>query len=209
MAVGLLESRSPGVPVVPEEALAEDVFTAQLAENQEALKGYVASLLPGDCEVPDVVQKANLVIWRKRDKFESGTNFRAWALSIAYWESRAWMTSCKRKGWLSYREELVDLVDQDGPRDFSSNCARSESIEALRQCLDQLPEADRHLIVQFYMYGRSVAECSEIFGRSREAIKSQLHRVRATLRRGINSRLASTHERSWANEETTRPGHSR
>lgn len=185
MAVSIVSESASKCPAIT----AEDDFLAQLTAHQSALRGYVASLLPGDCEVPDVVQKANLVIWNKRAKFQRGTNFRAWALSIAYWEARAWMTSRKRKGWLVYLEKPVEAADEDYYSESILKSEQSDSFAVLHHCLERLPEGDRQVITRFYFEDKSVAECSEELGRSCEAIKSHLHRIRGTLRRAITSPL--------------------
>ena len=56
----------------------------ELEKIQPALYAYVGSLTGGSAGVADVVQETNLLIWEKRDDFESGTNFKAWAFRIAY-----------------------------------------------------------------------------------------------------------------------------
>ena len=61
-------------------------FVALLTEHQSSLRYYVASLLPGDSAAADVAQQANATIWKKRDDFELGTNFKAWIFSIARYE---------------------------------------------------------------------------------------------------------------------------
>ncbi|PWG73383.1 RNA polymerase subunit sigma-24, partial [Enterococcus hirae] len=64
----------------------DEAIVALLTEHQSALRLYVASLLPGESSTPDVAQQANATIWKKRDDFEIGTNFKAWAFSIARYE---------------------------------------------------------------------------------------------------------------------------
>ena len=58
-------------------------FVALLTDHQSALRLYVASLLPGEPGAADVAQLANTTIWKKREDFEAGTNFKAWIFAIA------------------------------------------------------------------------------------------------------------------------------
>ena len=90
----------------------EDLIVTQLVEYQSALLAFIHTLIPGDSSVNDVLQRTNLVIWRKRKDFKEGTNFKSWAFSIAHWEVRAYLKECKRKSWLVVDEELCDKLNQ-------------------------------------------------------------------------------------------------
>ena len=190
MAVNLIVEPSVDMGSDAPETSGDSSFVSLLTAHQGVIQAYLNTLLPGDSEVSDIVQKANLVLWNKRNNFEPGTNFKAWALSIAYWEARAWMTTRKRKGWLIYNEDLVDAVTERFVSGAGSKLEPSESVDALRLCLAKLRESDRLAIMNHYQHDKSIAECSEVLGRSREAIKSTLFRSRAALKRCIRSQLA-------------------
>ena len=55
-------------------------------QGQGRLYQYIRTLPPRDQVVDDVIQETLLVLWRKFDAFEEGTNFDAWAAKIAYYE---------------------------------------------------------------------------------------------------------------------------
>lgn len=61
-------------------------IVALLTEHQLPLRHYVQSLLPGDSSAADVTQLTNTTLWQKREEFELGTNFKAWAFAIARYE---------------------------------------------------------------------------------------------------------------------------
>ncbi len=168
-------------------------FVAHLTSHQGVLLSYLNTLLPGDPEVPDIAQKASLVLWNKRSEFQPGSNFRSWALSIAYWEARSTMSTRKRKSWLIFDEELVQAVTErfttGSPDD---DAAAADSIDALRFCLSKLRESDRLIVISHYQHDKSLAECSRILGRSRNALKTALFRLRVGLKRCIKSQLALT-----------------
>ncbi|MGC6464266.1 MAG: sigma-70 family RNA polymerase sigma factor [Akkermansiaceae bacterium] len=167
----------------------ESLFIADLTSHQGAILGYLNTLLPGDPDVADIAQRTSVVLWEKRRDFKKGTNFKAWALSVAYWEARAWMTQTKRKSWLIFNEELVEKVT-DRALAAPDRPASSDHLDALRHCLSKLSESDRLLVMTHYQHDRSLAECSRILGRSRDALKMALFRLRAGLRRCIESELA-------------------
>jgi RNA polymerase sigma-70 factor (ECF subfamily) len=75
--------------------LSESEFVLLITSHQAAIYAYVLTLLPDRVAAQDILQETNLVLCRKRDEFEPGTNFKAWAFSIAYWQT---MAHLKRAG---------------------------------------------------------------------------------------------------------------
>ncbi|MEP4078387.1 sigma-70 family RNA polymerase sigma factor [Haloferula sp.] len=163
-------------------------FVTNLTEHQEILHAFLISLLPGSSEVDDILQRANLVLWEKRIRFEPGTSFKSWALSVAYWEARAWMTERKRGDWLVVDDSLA----QNLIRHIESQPERSAnaSVPALKACLGKLRDSDRLLVLSHHQQEKSLAECGRIFDRSPESLSVSLVRIRAALRRCIKSLLA-------------------
>ena len=172
----------------PENSSDEAEFVSLLTSHQGIIHGYINSLLPGESSVEDVLQRANMVIWKKRADFELGTNFKAWALSIARWESRAWMTERKRSNWIIFDDDLANALEEG--TDAITNLEPSDSIAALRTCLGKLRSADRTLILFLYQHEKSTIECAKHLKRSAGSLRVSMHRIRATLRRCIESRLA-------------------
>jgi len=165
---------------------ADDVYVAQLTMHQGAIHAYVNSLLPGDPEIEDILQRANVVLWRKRLAFEPGTNFKAWAFSIARWETRAWLTEKKRSDWLVFNDEMTDRLAGEF-QELPAENNDSGAIQALRVCLARLDDKQRFLILNFYQNGKSVAECAKIVNRKEGTLRVALFRIRAALRRCIES----------------------
>lgn len=166
----------------------EPAFVAELTAHQGILLAYLTSLLPGESELDDILQCANLVLWEKRSQFEPGTSFKAWALAVTYWQARAWMTERKRKNWLIFDDELARSITER----FSTqpDLGPSVSVAALRNCLGKLKENDRLLVLSHYQHDKSCEEISRIFDRPANSIKVSLFRIRGLLRRCINSQLS-------------------
>lgn len=174
-------------PVHP-PASSEPVFVSQLTEHQNILHAFLVSLLPGVPEVDDILQRTNLVLWEKRSEFEPGTSFKSWALAVAYWEARAWMSERKRGDWLVVDDALAQKLIRH--IEVQPEMPASAAVSALRTCLAKLRDADRLLVLSHHQHEKSLAECSRIFDRSRESLSVSLVRIRAALRRCIKSELA-------------------
>ena len=180
---------NPAQPDQPEDRTDnEEEFVSELTAHQSSLRAFILSLMPGESDVDDVLQRTNLTLWRKRESFTLGTNFRAWAFEVAKWNVRSSFKDKKRKHWLVFDEELTSAVaDQMLTQ---TQISTSDRQAAMRECLSKLREIDRHLLISHYEVGESLAEFAERTNRSRKGLKVALFRLRATLRRCIGSRLA-------------------
>lgn len=162
-------------------------FVALLTEHQSALRFYVASLLPGNSAALDVAQQANTTIWKKRDDFELGTNFKAWVFSIARYEVLNYRKK-EARDRLVFSEELEEIIAEE----IVSHCDDlNERQAALRHCLKKLKSSDRALIQHRYFEDTSLKDYANNVGRSVGGLKVTLHRLRSSLALCVRSQLAT------------------
>jgi RNA polymerase sigma-70 factor, ECF subfamily len=167
----------------------ESEFVAQLTEIQLPLRLYVQSLLPGDPGARDVAQHANATIWRKRGDFTLGTNFKAWAFSIARFEVLNYRKQQARDARFVFSEELEET--------FAAELAESRDDfdrrhDALKGCLNKLRPVDRELLLHRYSSAGTLQDYSAKTGRSIGGLKVTLHRLRNALLGCIQKQLRST-----------------
>ncbi len=84
------------------EKTSSEQFIQLLTVHQPHLLGYILASLGNRTDCDDVLQKTNLVLWKKSAEFRSGAQFLPWAKRAA-----------RIPGW----EEHPELKDM---RDFSS-----------------------------------------------------------------------------------------
>jgi len=58
-------------------------FVAHLTASQGRIRGFIVTLMPGSPDVGDVLQETNLTLWKSRARYRPGTNFLAWAFTVA------------------------------------------------------------------------------------------------------------------------------
>lgn len=170
----------------------DDVIVTQLTAHQAEVLAYICSLLPGDSSVNDVLQRTNLVIWQKRATFEVGTNFRAWAFSIARWEVKAYLKERKRKSWLIFDEDLTEKLTQT-MEEISEESPVHELRMSLELCIQNLKPDERELLTHRYHTDEPLKQYAESHGRSVGTLKVTLCRIRASLKRCIERRQAMEH----------------
>lgn len=157
-----------------------------ITRHQVALRAYITSLMPGMSGVSDVLQETNIVLWKKWKKFEPGSNFIAWAFSIARFEVKAHRRKSMKLGWVGLDEELVEDLAEYSAMDESLS---ENHLQALDHCLRSLKDDERKLLEHRYFSKKSLSDFSTPSGRSAESLRVTLFRVRAALRKCINQRL--------------------
>jgi RNA polymerase sigma-70 factor (ECF subfamily) len=157
---------------------AESRFVAMLTEVQLPLQCFVRSLLPGDPAAGDVAQQANATIWEKRAEFQQGTNFKAWAFTVARYEV---LSHRKRQARHARVQFSGDLDEQVAEEILADDSRVQEQYEALRRCLAKLRDRDRQLLLYRYAKKGTLAEFAQSAGRSVGGLKVTLHRLRNAL----------------------------
>ncbi len=163
-------------------------FVGLLTRHQPDLLAFIISLMPGDPDVSDVLQKSNLVLWNKRALFEEGTSFRAWAFSIARFEVLNHLKKQRRSRPVLLDHDLLETLANEAPAELDSNDRR---LGALESCLASLRPQDRELLEHRYHSGLGLHEYAERAGRSVSSLSVTLNRLRTALRQCVARRLAS------------------
>lgn len=161
-------------------------FVSLLTKYQPDLWSYLITLMPGDPDTADVLQKTNLVLWTKQRDFKPGTNFRAWAFAVARFEVLAHLKKQKRERVVLLDAELLDMVAHEAPDALAASDVR---LAALERCLNKLRPQDRELLDHRYRSNLGLDALAARVGRSVSALSVTLHRLRASLRKCVQDQL--------------------
>lgn len=172
---------------MPAKRLSESEFVLLITNQQAAIYAYILTIFPDRVAAQDILQETNIVLCKKLSEFEPGTNFKAWAFRIAYWQTMAQLKRVKRAGLVSLEPDVMDLIADEVEEEFVDFDDRNF---ALRSCLQKLPAGDASILQAHYQAGESLAEISGRLGRSREALKQVMLRIRKSLRTCIERQLA-------------------
>ncbi len=139
-----------------------------------SLRAFAWSLCRQRAEADDLVQDTLIKAWTHRDKFEMGTNLRAWLFTIL---RNTYYTAVVRR-----RREVRD---EDGK--YAATLATSASqdwsvaMHTLEAALHRLPDEHREALILVGAAGLSYEEAAEICGCALGTIKSRVNRARARL----------------------------
>lgn len=182
MALSALEG------VMSRKILSESEFVLLITKHQPAIYAYILTIHPNRVAAQDILQETNLVLCRKKDEFEPGSHFKAWAFRIAYWQTMAHLKRVKRAGLVELEPDVMELIAHEAEEPLNDF---EERHLALKSCIGKLPAGDTAILLAHYQAGESLADLSGRLGRSREALKQVLMRIRRVLRACIERQLAN------------------
>lgn len=164
----------------------ENEFVDLLTRHQAMIRAFVITLLPGSPGVDDVIQNTNRTLWINRTNFEMGTNFKAWAFTMARFQVMAYRKTLKRQRLVTLDEDVAMTLAQECQEDSDSEI---DLHEALKCCLEKLETEDRELILHRYWCKTQLKDFALTSKLSINALKTRLFRIRASLKKCINHRL--------------------
>ena len=139
-----------------------------------ALRAFAWSLAHNGSDADDHVQETLIKAWAHRDKFETGTNLRAWLFTIL---RNTYYTNVLRRR----REVRDETGEYAGGLRSPATQDWSIAMRALQAALQQLPAEHREALILVGAAGLSYEEAAEICGCALGTIKSRVNRARSRL----------------------------
>lgn len=163
----------------------QENLIALITRHQAALHAFILSLLPNPAKADDVLQETNLVLWRKAAEYDQTKPFMPWASGIARFQVKAARRDAARDRHV-FDSGLVDLLAEEDDSDAETTAALDH---ALRDCLDNLPDEQRDLILHRYLPDSSVNQMAASRNVSPGALSVRLHRIRQMLEICVEGKL--------------------
>lgn len=155
----------------------EDEFLSLITESQGWLYGYILGMLANHDAANEVLQEANVVIWRKASEFQLGTSFHSWAIRIANFQVMAYRQK-RMKDRLVFDHDLLELI---GKRVHERMVDYEEKMSQLQNCLEELPERSRDVVKRRYFDGDSLKKIACDLNRNQNAIGQLIFRIKNKL----------------------------
>lgn len=166
----------------------DEAYLRLLAEHERSLATYIYSLVSSTADAADILQECKLSMWRMFDRFEPGTDFRAWGRKIAIHQILNFRRAAKRRPDTPLDHAFIEAVGAELDR-------RSEHLDRkadlLRLCLRKLPADHREVVLWRYFDECEVTEVAAKAGRTEEAVYRLLSRIRKVLNDCISRQLVT------------------
>lgn len=170
--------------MAPTRAEKREEFEEEALVHLDALYGLGLRLTGGDeARSEDLVQETVLKAWRSWDTYESGTNCRAWLMTIL---RNTFINEFRRRKSrpsevdyddIAERSTFFRLKDQDPEGEFFDRLIDDEVVQAI----EGLPEEFRTTLVLSDLEGLSYEEIAEQLEIPVGTVKSRLFRGRRRL----------------------------
>ena len=166
-------------------------FEAVALVHLNTLHRTALRMTKNEGDADDLVQDTYMKAYRFWDKFEEGSNCRAWLFKIM---TNLFINNYRAK---SRSPQIVDLEDVDDDFLFGhlSALGPAENPEKLffdkvfdddvKAAIDELPDDFKMVIVLSFLEGFSYQEIADISGLQIGTVKSRLHRGRKLLQKSL------------------------
>lgn len=162
-------------------------FQQEALPHMEVLYNFALRMTNNAADAEDLVQETYLKAYRFWDKYERGTNIRAWMFRIL---KNSYINRYRRES------KAPDTVDYDEVKDFY-NTIREEGADPndlqetmfgnlldddVAQAISDLPDEFRTVLILCDIEGQTYEEIAEFVDIPLGTVRSRLHRARKMLR---------------------------
>jgi RNA polymerase sigma-70 factor (ECF subfamily) len=152
-------------------------------KHQLGLRAFILSLEPNFTDAEDLLQEVFLVITRKANEFAEGTNFFAWACTIARYKLLELLRRRARSQALS--EEVIEALCAVEPEQQFDD----SRLAILQHCLEQLAPKARQMMYLRYYGEHSPAQIARLVSWTPNAVRVALSRARSVLQECLERRM--------------------
>jgi RNA polymerase sigma-70 factor, ECF subfamily len=168
-------------------------FEEEALKHLDALYRTALRMTRNPSDAEDLVQDALVRAYRFYDRFQPGTNFRAWLFKIL---TNTYINTYRRKQGRPQESSLEDteefflynqLSGDSGERvtDVEDTVLDSLGADSIQRAIDQLPPQFRTTVQLSDVEGLSYAEIAEATGVAKGTVMSRLFRGRRQLQRAL------------------------
>jgi RNA polymerase sigma-70 factor (ECF subfamily) len=169
-------------------ALSQTDFLAEFLKIERDLRAMIAAMVPDASFRDDVFQETSIVIWKKFQQYDPEKPFKAWARGIASFEVLKYRSKLSKMPLAFSEEALIAIVDAYS----ESEEFEAPKVEALKNCIAQLPEKSNAIIKYHYENKLKAEEIASLLKLSLDNIYQTLSRVRKKLKQCVQLRLSET-----------------
>lgn len=170
-------------PVAPDSR-----FIEALTLHQPVLEAFCHAQLASRADARDVLQETNIKLWEKSAAWDPETEFLPWAFAVARFTILSHVRD-RMRDRLVFDSDVVEIMAGESEAAAADMPVRQE---ALGHCLQKLDPAQRSLLRDHYVGGRSLRDLASSHGRSEGSLKMAMLRLRQQLGACIDRNLRQT-----------------
>jgi RNA polymerase sigma factor (sigma-70 family) len=171
------------------ELVLDDEVRSAMRGDREAFQAIVEKTATTVCSVAlaivrnvaaseDIAQNAYLAAWTDIRQLRNPGSFLPWLRQIVRNQAHLWLREHSRE----VTDDVTLATALDSRASADELVIESEQQQLIQSVLDELPEADREVILLYYREGSSARHVSQLLGISEDAVKQRLSRARQRVR---------------------------
>ena len=171
----------------------QEAFGEQAFEHLDVLYGTALRLTGAQAQAEDLVQDTFVRSLRFRNKFDPGTNLRAWLFRIMFNLFINKFRRAKRGREIHEGHEQADMLQRTLPDEHLAPTSKPEEYffeklfsDDVVRALDELPGDFKMVVLLADVNGFSYKQISDILAIPVGTVMSRLHRGRRTLRGALH-----------------------
>jgi RNA polymerase sigma-70 factor, ECF subfamily len=164
----------------------EDEFIKEALPHEDALYNYALKISGNSDDAQDLVQETYYKAYRHFDKFQTGTNSKAWMFMIL---KNSFINDYRKSKREPYKLDYEQI--QNFYENVKSDRAQENNLDKefyndllddeLTEAIDQLPTKMREVFLLCDLDGNSYEETADLVGCPVGTVRSRLHRARHML----------------------------
>ncbi len=120
-------------------------FLEYIGKYKKSIYCYILGSVLDCHEAEDILQETLLCLWSEFEKFQEGTNFMAWAITVARHRVLVYFNKKKRR-----REFICDDFIRRLGLEITENDNNYARLKALEICMTKLNDHDREMVLSRY-----------------------------------------------------------
>jgi len=178
---------------IVKESTKDRIFSEEFYPHAESLYNFAYSLAHNDADAADLVQETYTKAFRFIDKYDQGTNAKAWLFKIL---KNAFINHYRKKSKAPTKVDIADYSgynDEEGGSNLSGYVDLRQEIfqnmmgDEVTAAVNGLPVDYRTVILLCDVEDFSYEEISKIIGAPIGTVRSRLHRARNLLKEKLKS----------------------
>jgi len=181
----LMSSEYMNASQPPRTSAPDAEFLDLLSSHERPLAACVHALVPNWQDAEEVLQETRVTLWQQFADFRPGSDFLAWARTVARYVARTHSRQSGRNRRL-LSDDVAESLIQEMERPPAIDDRRHA---ALADCTKQLEKDARQMLRRFYGDGEKIKRIAVELGRSLQGTYMALSRIRRALLACIEQRL--------------------
>ena len=161
-------------------------FMQLFLKSQRRIYGYVMSKIPSPVDADDIVQETASLLWTKFDDYTPGTDFAAWAISVARFKVLRYLRDNKNYR-TKFSEKTMEVIEQ---LEAAQAGDEDDRVEMLKQCIGKLGSEERKILELRYEEGATLRVLSGRVGININTLYNRLSKIHLVLLNCVKRTMA-------------------